>query len=162
MSSKNVYCIRKHAANRLLIVREHRGSVPKWSKLDSCSANMHWAGFFRRAHQCDLHHPAKYLSKYTTSSRVGRGWHCKPSLGRNAKGICLALFSSTENILKNYTLRFSLQRISNHIKKFWKGNTSRKIWDDIFRTTPSQRHFRIPPGSTWELRSSGSLHSANW
>jgi len=152
MHSRNVYCIRKHAANRLLIaantaIQSQNG--PGWIS----------GQVFQRAHQCDLLHPAKYLSKYTTRSPVGRGWHCKPSLGRNAKGFNLTHLSSTENILKNYTLRLSLQRFSKHSKKFWKGNISRKIWDHIFRTRSSQRHFRIPPGSTWELRSFGSLRS---
>ena len=112
MHSRNVYCIRKHAANRLLIaantaIQSQNG--PGWIS----------GQVFQRAHQCDLLHPAKYLSKYTTRSPVGRGWHCKPSLGRNAKGFNLTHLSSTENILKNYTLRLSLQRFSKHSKKFW-------------------------------------------
>jgi len=121
-----VYCLRKQAANRRLTaantaVQPQNG--PRWiSVQQTCSGQV-----FRQAHRRDLLHPAKDLFKHTTHSPVGSGWHCKPTFGRNAKGFFLALLPPTENMLKNYTLRLSLQQFSKHSKKFWKGNISRNI-----------------------------------
>jgi len=80
--------------------------VPSWMSVQqTCTGQV-----YRRAHQCDLLHPVEYLSKYNTHWPAGRGYHRRPSLGRNAKGFYSTLLSPTDNILKNYRLRPSLQR----------------------------------------------------